>query len=140
MAGRPAWSRSMLLVAIAALTLACAAPPATPAGAPAGSAPSAAAPTAPSGAAPAAAPAREPRALQMGLIGLSGYWYTIWAAQHAGIFAELGLAPERVSIQTNEAISALSSGGLDVLQSPTDSAITALSKGAPLTMVADHNL
>jgi ABC-type nitrate/sulfonate/bicarbonate transport system substrate-binding protein len=76
----------------------------------------------------------------MGLIGLAGYWYNIWGAQHAGIFRELGLAPERVQIQTNEAISALSSGGLDVLQSPTDAAVTALSKGANMTLVADHAL
>jgi ABC-type nitrate/sulfonate/bicarbonate transport system substrate-binding protein len=73
-------------------------------------------------------------------VGLAGYWYVIWAGQYAGIFRELGLAPERVSIQTNEAISALSSGGLDLLQSPTDSAITALSKGANLTAVADYAL
>jgi ABC-type nitrate/sulfonate/bicarbonate transport system substrate-binding protein len=108
---------------------------------PTGSAPAGAAPgAAPAPAQPAAAPAREPRALQLGLVGLAGYWYVIWAGQYAGIFRELGLAPERVSIQTNEAISALSSGGLDLLQSPTDSAITALSKGANLTAVADYAL
>jgi ABC-type nitrate/sulfonate/bicarbonate transport system substrate-binding protein len=122
-----------------ALVLGCTAPAAAPAK-PSGSAPAASAPAQPAAQAPAAAPAREPRALQMGLIGLAGYWYNIWAGQHSGIFRELGLAPERVQIQTNEAISALSSGGLDVLQSPTDAAVTALSKGANMTLVADHAL
>jgi ABC-type nitrate/sulfonate/bicarbonate transport system substrate-binding protein len=135
MAGCRAWRRWAPTALVLALALGCAAP-AAPAKPPSGSAP--AAPAQPAAQAPA--PGREPRALQVGLIGLAGYWYAIWAGQRAGIFRELGLNPERVSIQTNEAISALSSGGLDILQSPTDSAVTALSKGANLTLVADYAL
>src|SRR3954453_15368581 len=139
MAGRRAWSPWALTALIFALGVGCAAPAAAPAKPPSGSAPAPAAPAAP--AAPVAqAPAREPRALQIGLVGLAGYWDTIWAGQHSGIFRELGLNPERVSVQTNEAISALSSGGLDILQSPSDSAVTALSKGANLTLGGDYAL
>ncbi|HZS01177.1 MAG TPA: ABC transporter substrate-binding protein [Chloroflexota bacterium] len=139
MAVRRPWQPWTLFL-VAALVAGCAAPAAAPAKPPSGSAPAASsAASAPAGGT-AAAPAREPRALQVGLIGLAGYWYTIWAGQRSGAFRELGLNPERVSLQTNEAISALSSGGLDILQSPTDSAITALSKGANLTLVADYAL
>src|SRR4051812_23377924 len=78
-----------------ALVIGCAAPAGAPAKPPSGSAPAASGsppqPPNPGGSTTsAAAPAREPRALQMGLIGLAGYWYSIWAAQHSGIFRELG--------------------------------------------------
>jgi ABC-type nitrate/sulfonate/bicarbonate transport system substrate-binding protein len=139
MAGREpgmGWSAIVLALGLVAACAAPAAPaspakPAAPPSGPAASAPSAAlAPAAP----------REPRTLDMGLIGLAGYWYNIWAAQHAGIFRELGLNAERYSIQTNEAISALTSGSLDLLQCPTDACVTALSKGAQIVMVADHTI
>lgn len=129
MAGLPGSPRAVVAVLAAAVLVTCGPPAAAPSGPAAGSS---------AGAAPTAA--REPRKLDMGLIGLAGYWYNIWAAQRAGIFRELGLAPERFSIQTNEAISALTSGSLDLLQSPTDAAITALSKGASMTLIADHTV
>src|SRR5438067_8960456 len=59
---------------------------------------------------------------------------------HEGTYRELGLTVEWNWLQTNEAISALVSGGIDILQAPTDAAITALSKGAALRLVADHTL
>jgi ABC-type nitrate/sulfonate/bicarbonate transport system substrate-binding protein len=126
--------RCGLLVALA-LGAACGT-----AGAPSGASPPAGG-GAPAGAAPApTTAAAEPRTLQMGAIAFNGYYYPLWAAMHEGPYRDLGLVVEWNALQTNEAISALVSGGIDVLQAPTDAAITALSKGAPLRLVADHTL
>jgi ABC-type nitrate/sulfonate/bicarbonate transport system substrate-binding protein len=132
------WRSAVWAIIAAGLLGACGAPAPGAAGAPQAAARPA------EQAAPAASPVpatpREPRTLQVGAIAFNGYYYPLWAAMHQGPFRDLGLVAEWNSLQTNEAISALVSGGIDVLQAPTDAAITALSKGAPLRLVADHTL
>ena len=87
---------------------------------------------------PAAAAPREPRSLQVGFTGLSGFMYLYWAADHAGIFRELGLAPEKVQFNSPvDSMAAMASGSLEVSMGTTDTFLTALTKGAQTTLIAD---
>src|SRR5215211_8539077 len=145
------WSRSAPfgLFVLAALLFACSAPaaPAAPAGAAAGAAKPAAAvadaaakPAAASPSPAAAAPAFEPRSLQVGGIALVGYFYPVWAALELGLFRELGVNVDWTTFAVNEAMAALTSGNLDILQSSTDLSLNAVSKGAGIKLVADYTL
>ena len=132
-----------LLIALALLTLACSAPsgPAMPQAAP--SAPAAsAAPTAVPAVAPTAAltTTRTPRTLQVAWQGLAGFFYPMWIAQRQGMLSEQNLTVEWSVLDTNQAIPALLGGSLDILNASTDAAVTALSKGGALTLVADYNI
>jgi ABC-type nitrate/sulfonate/bicarbonate transport system substrate-binding protein len=137
MLGSPRWPRRWLgLAVLGALLLACAAPAAAPAPT---SAPAAAA-TAPPASAPPTLAAREPRTLQTAVQGLAGFFYPMWVAQQKGLLREQGLEVEWTTLGTNEAIPALLGGSLDILNASTDAAVTALSKGGALKLVADYSI
>jgi ABC-type nitrate/sulfonate/bicarbonate transport system substrate-binding protein len=86
----------------------------------------------------AATPPAPPHTFQLGIVALAAYFFPMWIGVDKGFFAEQGLDVEMTTFQTNEAVAALVSGSLDVLMCPTDACITALSKGAQLTMVNDY--
>lgn len=136
----PAW----LLPGLVSVLLAACAAPAAPAAAPTArpAAPAAAGPS--TGAAPttAAAPAasQRPHTLQAGVQGLAGFFYPMWVAQEKGMLREQNLTVEWSTVGTNEAIPALLGGSLDLLLASTDSAVTALTKGGGLKVVADYNV
>ena len=137
MVGSPRWPRRWLgLAVLGALLLACAAPAAAPAPT---SAPAPAL-TAPPASAPPTVAAREPRTLQAAVQGLAGFFYPMWVAQQKGLLREQGLEVEWSTLGTNEAIPALLGGSLDILNASTDAAVTALSKGAALKLVADYSI
>jgi ABC-type nitrate/sulfonate/bicarbonate transport system substrate-binding protein len=124
---------SLLLASgiVSLMLAACTAP------APPSAGPVAVATTPPSAAAPAT---RAPRTLQVAIQGLSGYMYPLWVAQQHGMLRDAGLTVEWTTIDTNQAIPALLGGSLDLLNASTDAALTALSKGAALKLVADYNI
>src|SRR5262249_962906 len=76
--------------------------------------------------------------LQVGFVGLSGIQYIYWAADHAGIFRELGIAPEKVNFNSpSDGMAAMAGGSLDVSMGTTDTFLGALAKGADAILVAD---
>jgi ABC-type nitrate/sulfonate/bicarbonate transport system substrate-binding protein len=71
-------------------------------------------------------------------VALVSYFYPMWVAVEKGFGAQQGLDIEMITFQTNEAVAALVSGSLDVLMCPTDSCVTALSKGAAIKQLNDY--
>src|SRR5258708_22551612 len=126
------------LAVLGVLLLACAAP--APAAAPAPTSAPAPALTAAPASAPPTVAAREPRTLQAAVQALAGFFYPMWVAQPKGLLREQGLEVEWSTLGTNEAILALLGGSLDILNASTDAAVTALSKGAALKLVADYSI
>src|SRR5579884_563168 len=127
-----------------AVLSACAAPAAAPGAAPppaAGGAPAAASPETAPALPPGAAVPPKPgplRRIELGVVALAAYFYPMWIGVDKGFYAQQGLNVELTTLQTNEAVAALVSGSLDILHCPTDSCITALSKGAQIRMVNDY--
>ncbi|HEY7063583.1 MAG TPA: ABC transporter substrate-binding protein, partial [Chloroflexota bacterium] len=78
------------------------------------------------------------RQFELGVVALVSYMYPMWIAAEKGFGAQQGLNIEMTTFQTNEAVAALVSGSLDVLMCPTDGCVTAVSKGAQITMVNDY--
>jgi ABC-type nitrate/sulfonate/bicarbonate transport system substrate-binding protein len=110
------------------------APPAAQASAP----PAAGAANAtPAATAPSATPAQL-RHFDVGVVALVSYFYPMWIALEKGFWAQQGLDVELTTLQTNEAVAAGVSGSLDVLMCPTDTCLTAISKGGQLVMVNDY--
>jgi NitT/TauT family transport system substrate-binding protein len=147
---RHGWDRWVGLAVVGLLlVVACAPSAAQPSGAPA-SKPAPAAPAAPAAKPATGAPSAplppgavvppkpgQQHTFQLGVVALVSYMYPMWVALEKGFWAEQGLNVEMTTFQTNEAVAALVSGSLDVLMCPTDSCITALSKGAAIRMVND---
>lgn len=132
-----------LLVVLAACTAPAASPPAAsreaPAPANAAAKPAAQASPAAAAPAPAAPPTAGPlRKFDLGVVALVSYFYPMWIAVEKGFWAAQGLEVELTTLGTNEAVAALVSGSLDVLMCPTDTCVTALSKGASIRQVNDY--
>jgi NitT/TauT family transport system substrate-binding protein len=108
-----------------------------------GPAPARPASPATSGGAPAAQAPRPPgelRTLQNGYIALSAYYYPLWIASQYGFLEHVGLRAEWVQLGTNESISALLGGSVDILAGTTDATVTAISKGANIKVLANYHL
>jgi ABC-type nitrate/sulfonate/bicarbonate transport system substrate-binding protein len=136
-----------ILAIVSALLWACSGPSTAPPGGAATAPPAAAAkPGTASGANPGAPPAAAqatPTAgplhhIDLGVVALVSYFYPMWIAIEQGFNAQQGLDVEMTTLQTNEAVAAAVSGSLDILMCPTDSCITAISKGAQLVQVNDY--
>lgn len=83
---------------------------------------------------------REPRVLQGGYIALSAYYYPLWIANSQGFLQRHGLSAEWSQLGTNESVSALLGGSLDVLSGVTDATITAIGKGANIKVLANYHI
>src|SRR5215210_3744121 len=129
--------RGALALGLTLLTIACSTPtppPTAPASKPAGAVP-AAQPASPP---VAPAPPAQLHPFQLGVVAFVSYFYPMWIAIEKGFGAQQGLDIEMTTFQTNEAVAALVSGSLDVLMCPTDSCVTALSKGATIKQLNDY--
>ncbi|MBX5490587.1 MAG: ABC transporter substrate-binding protein [Chloroflexi bacterium] len=126
---------SVLLTAVTMLAACAPSAPTTPAAPPGGTEQPSRAPGS-----QASRPPGELRTLQNGYIALQAYYYPLWIASQYGFLENVGLRAEWTQLGTNESISALLGGSVEILAGTTDAAITAISKGANLKVLANYHI
>ena len=126
--------RAALLCTVALLLVACGSPPRAAAPAAAPDAAPAGAAAAPAAAVPAA---REPTTVEVGVIAVTLSYWTVWAGDAKGFFADEGIHNEVTSTRAmTNGLAALTGGSLNLLGGSPTAFIQAVERGADVVAVA----